>query len=341
MDFTRPSTATTSKRRISPRFITSDNESEVFCVRFSPDDNLLAAACGDGSIKVYNTASGKTAYQLKARVDQGPTTQVRWRPDTNASSVTKNVIVSVYATGEIQHWHINSGKLLHETKQEDNQIFCFDFFKDGSKFVTAGKDRKIYLYDETTKQNVSVLSDGGINTSGHSNRIFAIKCHPTDKNVCVTGGWDDTLQIWDIRSQHAVRAIWGPHICGDALDISQDGKTLLTGSWRVTCQLQLWDYESGHLKSDVEWRKGAPNSGNPALIYGAEFSKDPASELIIAGGSGNNEAKLFERTNHKISAFGTVMGVTSGCFSVDFSNNSTMAAVSGADGTVRVVNLHY
>ncbi|OLP92446.1 hypothetical protein AK812_SmicGene25748 [Symbiodinium microadriaticum] len=48
----------------------------------------------------------------------------------------------------------------------------------------------------------------------------------------VSGGWDNTVQYWDLRAGHAVRAIFGPHICGDALDVSADGTQLLTGSCR-------------------------------------------------------------------------------------------------------------
>ena len=42
--------------------------------------------------------------------------------------------------------------------------------------------------------------------------------------------WDNTVQLWDIRAGHSVRSIFGPHICGDAMDI--DSGTILTGSWR-------------------------------------------------------------------------------------------------------------
>ena len=41
-----------------------------------------------------------------------------------------------------------------------------------------------------------------------------------------------------------MRSIFGPHICGDALDVA--GKEVLTGSWRPDKQLELWDFESGN-----------------------------------------------------------------------------------------------
>lgn len=52
------------------------------------------------------------------------------------------------------------------------------------------------------------------------------------------------------------RKIFGPHICGDALDIqsqslSTTSRQILTGSWRKDRTLQIWDYGSGKLLKDV------------------------------------------------------------------------------------------
>jgi COMPASS component SWD3 len=63
---------------------------------------------------------------------------------------------------------------------------------------------------------------------GHGNRIFAIKYDPKDPNVIVSGGWDKTLQVYDIRTNGPVASIYGPLISGDSLDIC-DG-LILAGS---------------------------------------------------------------------------------------------------------------
>ena len=38
------------------------------------------------------------------------------------------------------------------------------------------------------------------------------------------------MQVWDTRAETAILSFYGPHVCGDALDLV--GNTLLTGSWR-------------------------------------------------------------------------------------------------------------
>ena len=40
---------------------------------------------------------------------------------------------------------------------------------------------------------------------GHRSRILAIKYHPNDRDIFLSGGWDDTIQFWDQREQHSIR----------------------------------------------------------------------------------------------------------------------------------------
>ena len=75
---------------------------------------------------------------------------------------------------------------------------------------------------------------------GHSNRVFSVKFKPDNPNIVVSGGWDNTVQIWDVREEKSVQNFYGPHICGDAIDVY--GNTILTGSWRPENQLEVMDY---------------------------------------------------------------------------------------------------
>ena len=88
---------------------------------------------------------------------------------------------------------------------------------------------------------------------GHSNRIFAVKFDPNDSNIIASGGWDNTVQIYDIRQQGPVGAFYGPHICGEAIDFRNDGNTLLTGSYRPENALELWDIRKLQKFRDIIW----------------------------------------------------------------------------------------
>ncbi|CAE8662565.1 unnamed protein product, partial [Polarella glacialis] len=110
----------------------------------------------------------------------------------------------------------------------------------------------------------------------------------------------------------------------------------------VDKQLQLWDFRSEKLLENVPWRTGV-SLAQPCMVYAAQFSKDEGSTMIAAGGSGANEAKVFDRSSPPPggpAAFGMASGLSRACYSVDFSNASNALAVAGGDGFVRVLNIH-
>ena len=92
---------------------------------------------------------------------------------------------------------------------------------------------------------------------GHMNRVFALRYHPSNPNLLVSAGWDDTVQFWDTRVVHSIRYIAasfviiiicvyyhirklsGPHICGDSLDIEPLTFNIVTGSWRYHTPLEV------------------------------------------------------------------------------------------------------
>jgi len=308
----------------------ADVGSEVFCVRYSPDGQYLAVGTGDGSVRVYVAQTGRLLHVMNDGQSPFPISSIRWRPPEE--SRVKNVLVAGNADGVVQHWHATQGKSLFRFVEPDNQVLAMDYRPDGARFATVGKDRKVRIYDDATKTHVQTLFGGhGTVTTGHSNRVFALKYHPMDPNCIITGGWDMTLQVWDTRVDHSVRSIYGPHICGDALDIH--GDQILTGSWRTRDALQLWDLGSGRLIENIAWNREGIVSSEPTLLYAAQFSKDPQAEFILAGGSGANQAKLFERTTFQVIE---IIPLPRSLFCCDFAPDGSSFAVGGAEPTVRI-----
>ena len=106
-----------------------------------------------------------------------------------------------------------------------------DFNSDGTLLAVAGKDLYIHVYDETTKSLAFKMKERG-NMPGHSNRIFCTKFNQSDPNMLVSGGWDNTVQVYDLRYRGPVHAIFGPNVCGDSIAFRNDGVTMVTGSYR-------------------------------------------------------------------------------------------------------------
>jgi len=106
-----------------------------------------------------------------------------------------------------------------------------DFSHDGRKLATGCTDGQVRIYDELTKEEWHIFERGGWNHRGHSNRIFCCHFANFDDNVLLTGGWDRTVMLWDIRAKNYVGCFYGPNVCGNAISTTENGK-IYTGAWR-------------------------------------------------------------------------------------------------------------
>lgn len=151
---------------------------------------------------------------------------------------------------------------------------------------------QVRLYDAATQKLVCALSADS-STVGHTDRVFSLKYTSRDDDLFVSGGWDDTVYVWDGRCGRAVRSFFGPHVCGDSLDFDPGTGRVMSGSWREREALQLWDLGKGELVETLPWRpaRGQP----PCFIYAAMYGTGPMSRFIVAGGSKANEMRVVDK----------------------------------------------
>lgn len=318
-----------------------DHDSQVFCVRFSPDSNHLAAGCGDGRIRIYSH-KGQQQYLLggdRGHSSELPVTCLRWRPTLSggggaSETTTRNVLLAANADGSVSHWHVTTQKCLYKLEEDGNQVYALDYNPSGTQFATGGRDHKIRIYEEATKTCVSTMFTGAgqfgaKQTAGHSNRVFAVKFKADDPHVVLSGGWDNTVQIWDTRTGMSERSIFGPHLAGDALDIHDN--QILTGSWRPEKPVELWDFGSGKRIRQV------PLLGAP-MVYAAQFH--PSGDALAVGGSGSNEARVLDKVNNFHSLGPPIhLPKLSGIYSLDFSPNCRRLAVGGSESTIEILQM--
>lgn len=176
---------------------------------------------------------------------------------------------------------------ITEHQERDHNLLACDYTRDGKKLAVAGCDRNIYVYDQQTRELAATMHSRGIQISGHQNRVFVIKPHPNDANVLITGSWDGSIKIYDIRDKAPVGSIAGPLICGDSLDMYDD--MIVTGSNRNREEIQTFSFSQRKRVHTFDF--GATKDFESGYLFSTKFTHD--GNFILAGGAGKNELKVF------------------------------------------------
>ncbi|CAL1290845.1 unnamed protein product [Larinioides sclopetarius] len=191
------------------------------------------------------------------------------------------------ASGHTILWDIREGKKLYTIKN-DRQTLVNAFSVDRTCFVVSGSDAKIQIHDTETAEEQQVLQ-GTLDPEtmdAHTNRVFALRFHPTRQHELLSGGWDDTVQYWDDRYPYSKKKIHGPHICGaGGIEFMGEDK-FATASWRKKDSLQVWEYDTGFLLDSIK-----PDDENCFLYCCRHLESE---DVLLVGGSHRNMLRIVD-----------------------------------------------
>jgi serine/threonine protein kinase/tetratricopeptide (TPR) repeat protein len=197
--------------------------SDVLLARFSPDGQRVATACADGSVRIWDAATG----QLTAGPWAHPTPpgHLRFSPGGGR-------LLTVSATGLGRLWDVRSGQPvtgpvapLPGTANDSPGLS-----PDGSRFVTLSRNTA-HVRDLRSGEPMG-------NPVVHAARLVTARFSPDGARV-VLGAVDGTARIWDVETALPVSE-WLPH-GGEVrhAEFSSDGQWLLTAS--LDGKARLWE----------------------------------------------------------------------------------------------------
>jgi RNA polymerase sigma factor (sigma-70 family) len=286
----------------------------VISVAFSPDGKTLATGCLDGTIRLWDVATGKGRADMLTRDPE--VLAVVFAPDGKWLAVGGG---KRGKSGVVSLWDLPTGKELMRFEGHADVVVALAVSPDGRFVASGSRDGTVKLW-HTPGTGIQPQASW----EAVSGAVFSVAFSPDGKLLATAGGAElvkegdqpNQVTLWDTHTRAAVRSLSGHHSTVTAVAFSPDGQRLATASFDQT--FRVWDLASGQMVF--------VGKGHNGVVRSLAWSPDGR---VVATGSFDETVKLWDTAAGKELA--TLKGPGRGILSVAFSpDGRTLAAGSGA-----------
>uniref|UniRef100_A0A8B9H7G2 WD repeat domain 3 n=1 Tax=Astyanax mexicanus TaxID=7994 RepID=A0A8B9H7G2_ASTMX len=155
-------------------------DEDVLCVRYSPDQRLLAVSLLDCTVKIFYTDTLKFFLSL-----YGHKLPVLCLDISHDSAL----IATGSADRNVKVWGLDFGDCHRSMFAHDDSVMFLQFVPKTHLFFTAGKDRKIKQWDADKFEHIQTLE-------GHKGEVWCLAISPSGDYV-VSSSHDKSLRLWE------------------------------------------------------------------------------------------------------------------------------------------------
>jgi len=241
------------------RMFTLFHGDTVYQARYSADGSRLVTAGGDGTVKIWDTASGTLVRELRR---DGATL----RYFIAALSPDGRLVAAIDTRGDVAHvWDAVTGAPVAEIRNDGLEFPGLAFSPEGCWLATTGGGDDVHVLDARTRRPVLTI---------HGARIRGLAFDPTGARL-VTGATTGDVAIWSIPSGTRIRHLRDGGEPVDAVAFSPDGQLVVAASRDGA--VRVWRARSGELQSQLNPRH--------SKILAVEFDRT-SSRVLAAGAAG-------------------------------------------------------
>lgn len=231
--------------------------SNIKCVAWSPDGNLLATGADDNTIHLWDMQTGDLYNTLSGHTDWVRT--IAWSPDGN-------MLASGADDNTVHLWDIQTGELRNKLWLHTKRIRSVAWAPHWGLLATGGDDNTVRLWDTQTARLLRVLSH-------HTKRVRCVAWSP-DGSTLATGADDNTIGLWDMQTGEIYSSLHCPGFSGTrCMAWSPDGNILATGG--DDNAVRLWNMQTGLQTHTLE--------GHTEEVVSLSFS--PGGQLLASSSS--------------------------------------------------------
>ena len=289
------------------RNVTIDHKS-ITAVVFSPDGSWLAAAGGDGKVRLWNVQTGQVEWTYTSRKD-AVVLGVAFSPDGSR-------LAAAGADNIVRLWNVDEGKFVRSIDAHYREVRGVAFSPCGRRVVSAGGDGVVRMWDADTGQYLAVFG-------GHSGPVTSVAFRP-DGHRLAAAGEDGTVRVWDVATGDATGApIIGRSGALYGIAFGPDGRRLASAGFDGT--IRVWDAKTGE-------PLGAPILGHSGEVWSVTFS--PGGRRVASAGA-DGTVRVWEADAGRLIGQ-PLTGHTAAVRSVAFSPDGRWLASGGQDDSVRL-----
>ncbi|OLN94267.1 WD repeat-containing protein 5 [Colletotrichum chlorophyti] len=338
---TGAATPAEKKGPVRPRFeedrVLSGHEGKpVSQVRISPDGHWIASASADGTIKIWDAATGAHMDTLVGHM--AGVSCVAWSPDSGTLAsgsddkairlwdrVTGRTKVTAKGVGALaKDGTVPFARPMPPLRGHHNYVHCLAFSPKGNILASGSYDEAVFLWDVRAGRLMRSLP-------AHSDPVSGIDfCG--DGTLVVSCSTDGLIRIWDTYTGQCLRTlVHEDNPAVTSVCFAPNGRFVL--AFNLDNSIRLWDYVAGSVKKTYQ---GHVNS---RFAVGGCFGVVPGEGAYVASASEDGEIVLWDVVTkevvQRVPAHRRDRGGKGGvCFWVDVHGDLMVSA--GQDGCIRI-----
>ncbi len=312
--------------------LSNGHTQEVLDLGFSADSKTLASSSRDGTVKLWDLATGAVRSTLRPEpeswvylLDVSPDGKTLALASGKHWARDEGHVVAK-PPGLVTLWDADTGKMRARLSESSGEVGNLAFSEDGKRLATVSNNGTVWIWDTDTGKALS-------NTKLSIGRFYSARSaiSPDLKTIAVVVGLEhQTIQLIDIASGHERAMLQGHHNSVMSMAFSADSRSLASGAGR---SMGSRGGSRGNFPTEVKvWDLSGETPREQASLLGlsmevADVAFSPDARLVAAVGSLGSQVKVWD-----VESGATIANLkpsASDSSSVAFSPDGALLASSG------------